>query len=75
MTRNEQLNEIAIQVQQWLDWQEKERDAEWLLCDDGTHMMRVPVWPTRGTLKAWVVVLKTPNASHEGPDGSGGTPL
>ena len=61
MTRSEQLNEIAAQVQQWLDWQERERLAEGIPCNDDTHMMRVPVWPTRRQLKAWVSVLKTPN--------------
>lgn len=60
MNRDEKLNEIANQVQQWLDWQERERKEEGLACTDDTHMMRVPVWPTRGQLKEWVNVLKPP---------------
>lgn len=66
MTRDEALNEIGTQVQRWLDWQEREREEECLSCNDDTHMMRVPVWPTRGQLKEWVKILKTPNVELRG---------
>lgn len=61
MMRDKALNEIAIQVQSWLDWQEQERIKEKLSISEDTHLMRVPVWPSRGQLKEWVRVLKMPN--------------
>lgn len=60
-SRENALNEIANQVQQLLDWHERERKAEDLPCNDNTHVMRFPVYPTRGQLKSWVQALKIPN--------------
>lgn len=52
------LDVIARQLQSWLDWQEQERAREGIETTDDTHIMRPPVWPTRGTIKAWIKALQ-----------------
>ena len=56
---SESLQEIAIQVQSWLDWSKKDRAEEGLSTKDETHLIALPVpyWPSHGQLSQWVKVL------------------
>ena len=52
-----QLDTIAREVQSWIDWNRRERDAEGIETNEDTHVMRVPAWPSHGTLGNWVEAL------------------
>lgn len=55
-------NEIASQLQYWLDWHAKGWSADQL--NDSLHVMGPPTWPTRGALKNWISVLqRSPSSS------------
>jgi hypothetical protein len=59
MTRDEKLNEIALTLEYWLQSQKLQRDKEHIATSDDTHIISVPSsWPTRGTLKEWIKVLR-----------------
>jgi hypothetical protein len=53
------LREIALQVQDWLDWHRKDRAEHGLTTDDGTQVMALPVpsWPVHWQLENWVEEL------------------
>lgn len=53
------LNEIALTLRYWLDWNRKERDNEPnLTTDDSTSVIVVPPhWPYRGGLTLWAETL------------------
>jgi len=51
------LSVIAGIIQNWVDWNIKQRDKENLVTIRNTHVMRVPEWPTVGVLQNWVKVL------------------
>ena len=54
------LDGLAGLFQHWLDWNQKERDAEKLSTDDGTHVISVPPhWPSRGSLKHWIDTIRS----------------
>lgn len=59
------LEAIAGQVQSWLDWSKRRRDAAHMETEDGTHIMTLPVpyWPNHGSLKRWVLVLNAARAA------------
>ncbi len=54
------LNEIALTLRYWLEWNQRERDREpHLTTDDGTSVICVPPhWPTRGGLKIWAETME-----------------
>lgn len=52
------LDTIARTIKHWLEWQKRERDHEGLATDGDTHVMRVPVWPSRGMFEAWIAALE-----------------
>lgn len=54
------LNEIALNLRYWLDWNKKERDREpHLTTDDDTSLICVPpTWPRRGQLKLWAETME-----------------
>lgn len=59
MTREDKLNEIANILDYWLRSHKLERDKQHIPTNDDTHIHSVPSsWPTRGTLKEWVKVLR-----------------
>jgi len=62
--RNPALLEIAIQVQYWLDYQERIYGLENTQLNDDSHLYAPPIWPTRGMLKNWVAALTN---SQESP--------
>ena len=54
------LNEMALTIRRWLDWNKDERDREGLETTDGTHIIALPVsyWPSRGALTVWAETLE-----------------
>lgn len=64
------LNEIAAILQNWLDFN---ADARIGPVNDDMKIMTPPVWPTRGTLKAWIAALQ-PRSALGNHDGDPSTP-
>lgn len=56
--KDEKLNAIAATLDYWLKSQKLQRDKESIATNDGTHVITPPSWPTRGTLKEWIKVLR-----------------
>lgn len=60
MNRQEKLTVIANELQYWLDT----NDAQQLeaigkdRCEDDTHVISPPSWPTRGVLKEWIKAMR-----------------
>lgn len=53
------LNEIALCLRHWLDWNKRDRDLERLTTSDETMIMCVPpTWPSRGQLKLWAETIE-----------------
>jgi hypothetical protein len=53
------LNEIAINLRFWLNWNQKERDRENLTTNDDTAIICVPPnWPSRGAFKLWAETIE-----------------
>lgn len=54
------LEEIAAQLQRWLDWQKSRRLGDGLETTEATYVMTLPepYWPTRGTLESWIATIK-----------------
>lgn len=57
-SRESALQNIADEVQSWLDYQETEYARERIKVDGSTHVMCVPFWPTREQLQNWVKALR-----------------
>jgi len=58
MNRQVKLEEIALQIQRWLDEQEDDyRDLN-INLTDGSLIISPLVFPSRGTLQEWVKVLR-----------------
>jgi hypothetical protein len=58
MSRQEKLNCIALTLEYWLNSQASERKNEGIETTDDTAIISPPSWPTRGTLKEWIRVLR-----------------
>lgn len=58
LQRQDKLNEIANILQYWLDHQKAQRDLLSITTSDLTHLIQPPSWPTRGTLKEWIKILR-----------------
>lgn len=70
MTSNADLADrhpIAVEIQSWLDWQERCRRKEGLPVTDDTHLIVLPYWPTRGTLKNWIAEIERLTALRSEP--------
>lgn len=52
------LDDIAGQLQRWIDFNKNDRDREGLETFPETYIISPPVWPTHGTIKVWVETLK-----------------
>lgn len=57
ITREDQLEIIADELQGWLDYHAKDFEGDMSELDD-LAIMVPPVWPSRGVLKNWVEVLR-----------------
>lgn len=70
MTSNADLADrhpIAVEIQSWLDWQERCRRKAGLPVTDDTHLIVLPYWPTRGTLKNWIAEIERLTALRSEP--------
>lgn len=56
MTRQEKLNEIALCLKNWIDFEQSHTPN--IPVADDKHIIGPPVWPTVGTLKKWIEVLR-----------------
>ena len=61
-----QAGVLADEFQSWLDFQERQYAAESVQVADDTHLVSPPMWPTRGTIKNWIALLRTLAKKPEG---------
>ena len=62
MTREEKLEEIALQLEYWIHYNITSRKIENLNTDDNTFIITPTAWPTHGQLKEWIKALRdSPN--------------
>lgn len=52
------LQVISLIVENWMDWDRKQRDKEGLSTEVDTAIMDLPAWPTHGMLTEWVKTLE-----------------
>lgn len=52
--RQQQLDNIANELQSWVDFRADQKPP----ISDDTHIISPPHWPTVGTLRNWISVLR-----------------
>ncbi len=52
------LDTIARVLRHWLDWARDNGQGAGQMASDGTQIMAVPVWPSRGQFEAWIAALE-----------------
>jgi hypothetical protein len=60
--RQASLDVVATTLQYWLDYQALHNPTE--LLNDDRHIVSPPSWPSRGTLKNWIAVLRQQQSSE-----------
>ena len=64
----DKLSTMAKLFQYWLDWQEQQYFDDGIVPDDNTPFEQPPVFPTRGTIKAWIDALEEGKQHLEEPN-------